>query len=573
LIDMPTPPHALPQLSRRLRAALALSLIATLGLILLGPSRAGASTRQIAIIQDQNQLAVNPAGTLQEMQALGATTVRVLIDWDAIAPDIQSTHRPRFRATDPAAYPTANWDFYDEIVRLARVDGMTVDLTLTGGAPRWAEGSGIPSNYIISHNGAARYYAWKPNSTEFGQFVEAVGRRYDGRYTPKGESSALPRVHFWTIWNEPNFGINLGPQATDISRISYAPGMYRNLVRTGYRGLRITGHSHDTILIGEFAAHGSSLSDGRHGPKDPQGLPGYGAQTQPLPFIRTLYCLSPAGAQLTGTAARLAGCATTASGRHLFRVDNPGLFTVTGVGDHPYANNATPASDGADASPEWSTLPNLGRLEATLDQATHAWGSDRHYPIYNDEYGYITDPPQRDQASSVPVGTAARYINWAEYLSWREPRVASYDQYLIQDGPPNAADDNNGGFATGLYTSQGRAKPSLNAYRMPLWVPSPELTRAGRDTVWGEARPAYWVAKVTGKTQSVQIQFRAHDRGSFETIKTVRSDTYFEVRPTFSQSGEVRLRFTYPTLMRDATLQPSAAGRSIISRSQQITVG
>jgi hypothetical protein len=80
------------------------------------------------------------------------------------------------------------------------------------------------------------------------------------------------------------------------------------------------------------------------------------------------------------------------------------------------------------------------------------------------------------------------------------------------------------------------------------------------------------VAKVTRKTQTVQIQFRAHDRGTWKTIQTVHSDTYFEARPRFSQSGQVRLRFTYPTLMRDATLDPSAAGGSIVSRYQQITV-
>ena len=135
---MPTPPHRLPRIIRPAIAAAALSLTAILGLITLAPSSARASTRQIAIIQDQNMLAADPTGALAQMQALGATTVRVLIDWDAIAPAIQSTHKPRFNATDPAAYPAANWDFYDEVVRLAEDDGMTVDLTLTGGAPRWA---------------------------------------------------------------------------------------------------------------------------------------------------------------------------------------------------------------------------------------------------------------------------------------------------------------------------------------------------------------------------------------------------------------------------------------------------
>jgi hypothetical protein len=55
---------------------------------------------------------------------------------------------------------------------------------------------------------------------------------------------------------QPNFGEYLGPQATEKSRISYAPMLYRDLVRTGYRALMKTGHRRDTIPIGEFAAHG-----------------------------------------------------------------------------------------------------------------------------------------------------------------------------------------------------------------------------------------------------------------------------------------------------------------------------
>ncbi len=567
---MSTPLRAPAPFLRRL-AALALCLVAGIALAALAPARASASSKQIAIIQDDGLLTADPAGTLAEMQALGATTVRVNLDWDAIAPDIEATKRPaHFSASNPSAYSAAKWTVYDTIVRAAKADGMTIDFTLTGGAPRWAEGSGIPSNYIISHNPGALYFAWKPNAADYGAFVQAVARRYDGKYTPKGEGSALPRVHFWTLWNEPNFGEDLGPQAADTSRYLYAPGSYRNLVRDGYRALRVTGHAGDTIIIGDLAAHGYALSNGHHSAKLPQGLPGDAAQSQPLPFLRDLYCVSPTGQQLTGTAARNAGCPTTAAGRRTFRKDNPGLFTVTGVAVHPYANDATPVSDGKSANPQWATFPNFGRLESTLDEVNREWGSSKHYPIYNDEYGYITNPPQ-NESSAVAPGTAARYINWAEYISWRSPRVASYDQYLIEDGAPSAA-NGNGGFATGLYTSGDKAKPSLDAYRMPLWVPSTTLKAPGRDKVWGEARPAYWTGKMTRRTQGVQIQFRAHGRGAWKTIETVHSNTYFEVRPRFTTSGQVRLRYTYPSIMADPLLETSAAKTSIVSRDQQITV-
>ena len=562
-----SPPSSLP---RRAAIALATGLAAAVGLTALPAAPAQASSRQIAIIQDQGLLGQDPAGTLSRMQALGATTVRVLIDWNYIAPKVEAPKKPRYNATNPNAYPAGNWTFFDTVIRDAKADGMTIDLTVTGGAPRWAEGKGIPSNYVIQHNAAARFFAWKPDAAEFGQFVKAVGKRYDGKFKPAGETSALPRVHFWTIWNEPNFGQDLGPQAIDTSRYAYAPGMYRNLVRSGYTALRQTGHARDTILIGELAAHGSALSMGRHGPAFPQGLPGNAAQSQPLPFMRALYCVSSAYHPLTGTVARNAGCPTTASGRRAFRRNNPGLFSVTGVGDHPYANDATPASDGRAGNPQWSTLPNLGRLESTLDSANRAWGSHKRYPIYNDEYGYITNPPQK-QSSAVSVNTAARYINWAEYLTWREPRVASFDQYLIQDGSPNPS-TGNGGFATGLYTSTGKPKPSLDAYRLPLWLPSATLKRPGRDKVWGEARPATWTGRATKRTQVVQVQFRAHGHGAWKTIQTVRSNTYFEVRPKFSASGQVRLRYTYPSATADPLLDLAFAGKTIVSRSQPVTV-
>jgi hypothetical protein len=346
--------------------------------------------------------------------------------------------------------------------------------------------------------------------------------------------------------------------------------LYRNLVNAGYSALEKTGHRHDTILIGEFAAHGYALSMGKHGRSWPQGLPGNAAQTQPLAFVRTLYCLNQRGAKLSGTAARQVGCPTTAKGRANFRKDNPGLFNASGVGDHPYANDATPKSDGK-GNPNWSTLPNLPRLEESLDRALRAYGSTTRYLIYNDEYGYITDPPQQNPKKSVPVAVAAKYINWAEYLSWREPRVASYDQYLLQDGPPNS-ETTNGGFASGLYTSAGKPKATLDAYRLPLWLASATLRGPGRDKVWGEARPAFWAGKATQQTQSVEIQFQAGGKGAWKTIDTVKAKGYFLVRPTFRESGNVRLCYTYPSASSDSLLPLSTAGTTIVSRSQPITV-
>jgi hypothetical protein len=150
--------------------------------------------------------------------------------------------------------------------------------------------------------------------------------------------------------------------------------------------------------------------------------------------------------------------------------------------------------------------------------------------------------------------------------------VASYDQYLLEDGAPNANNNNNGGFATGLYGSDGKPKATLDAYRLPLWLPSATLRGPGRDKVWGEARPAFWTGKTTKQTQSVQIQFQAHGKGAWKTIDTVKSNGYFLVRPTFRESGDVRLEYSYPSASADSLLPLDTAGTTIVSREQPITV-
>ena len=166
----------------------------------------------------------DPAGTMSTFRALGVRMVRIIVVWAQIAPQAQSRTAPRgFDASDPAAYPAANWAPYDAMIKVAHADGIGVDLTLSGGAPRWAEGPGIPSAALDN-----QFWAWRPSAQAFGQFARAAAERYSGTYVPPGQTAPLPRVSFWAIWNEPNFGEDLGPQAVNGSTVSVAPGMYRS---------------------------------------------------------------------------------------------------------------------------------------------------------------------------------------------------------------------------------------------------------------------------------------------------------------------------------------------------------
>ncbi len=519
---------------------------------------ASASVDQLSIIQDPTGLLADPSGTLATFRALGVNTVRVIVVWAQIAPDWEGRTPPRaFDASDPATYPNANWAPYDAIVKQATADGIAVDLTLSGGAPRWAEGPGIPLAALDNP-----YWAWRPSASAFGQFVRAVGERYSGSYVPPGQTDPLPRVSFWSIWNEPNFGEDLGPQAINGSTVSVAPGMYRNLVGQAWSALQATGHRRDRILIGEFAPRGMSARGSR---QRPQGLPGQFAQTKPLQFLRTLYCVDSNYRELRGAAARAVGCPTTAAGSRRFRQSNPGLFQMSGLADHPYSDDQPPTVE-TSSDPDIAPFPRLANLWHTIDRVQRVYGSQRRLPIYNTEYGYITHPPNR--GTFVSPATAAYYLNWAEYLSWRQPRIASTMQYLLTDPSLGPGFAGGGGFATGLQFSDGRAKAAYAAYQLPLFLPVSTSRLGHALAVWGCVRPSRYAILDSGQPQTAQIQFARSPSTRFTTVRTITiadpDDCYFDVRIRFPGSGLVRLAYTYPS--------SSLAGTTVTGRTARVTI-
>jgi hypothetical protein len=504
---------------------LTIALWATIAVLALADA-AGASQRQIQIIEADSPMLSDPGGTLAQFRALGANTVRIIVHWDLVAPGTEPAD-----GADPDSYPEASWAPYDAIVRDARVDGIRVDVTVAGGAPRWAQGPHIPPQGLADQS-----FAWRPNATLYGQFVHAVGERYSGSFIPRGATEPLPRVRFWAM-------------------------MYRNLVDSGWRALRQTGHgpAGDTILIGGFAA------EGRSGPvnaEHPQGLPGNYAQTRPLQFIPTLYCLDANDKPLRGGYAKARGCPVNAAGTRAFRAQHPGLFNAGGVADHPYSGGRSPV-DARALDKNFATFPQLGNLERALDRAVGAYGSHKRYPIYSDEYGYITRPPQIAPYASPAI--AAYYMNWAEYLSWRSPRIGSYAQYLLRD-PPHGLSI---GFTSGLQTDLGKPKATYYAYRLPLYMPATPVRARRPAEVWGNVRPAPFMARDGQGPQSVAIQLQAGGRGSYTTIRTVNAGGgYFDVHVNFTQSGNLRLAYTYPA--GDPFLPVGVAGTTAHSRTVRV---
>ena len=545
-----------------------LALAGLISIGALGPSGAVALAAhdQVAMIED-DAIVSNPAVAVPVARELGADEVRVFMLWNRVAPSPDARRPPRgFNGADPAAYAPSAWAPWDAAIREAQAEGIRVDLNVAGGAPRWASGPGMP--------GGGPHPSWEPDPVAFGAFVRAVGKRYSGNYDPvtgtvsPGNPDDLPAVDFWSVWNEPNFGTSLAPQGHPGQlKIEYSPWQYRRLLDAGWSSLQATGHRGDTILFGELAPHGFEAVSR-------PGMPRWGlfGSMKPLHFLRSLYCLDANYRQLRGSAATIRGCPATAGGSRRFRQAHPALFEAEGFAVHPYSRWYPPNIE-LNNDPDYASLADIGAVFRALDRVQRAYGSHRRLPVWNTEYGYLTSPPKRSTAKIpfISPTTAAAYINQAEYMSWRNPRIMSFMQYLLTDPVRPTRANDFGGYASGLMTWNGMPKPTFDAWRLPLYLPV-STTKPGRALeVWGCVRPAYFALQdFPTAPEMVQIQFTPRYGGAFTTVASepiTDAYGYFDTRVRFPGSGYVRTAWSQPP--SDVSQPP---GASIYSRTAPITV-
>lgn len=484
--------------SRQLAAWIAAVCLA--GAWLVQAPGAAASPTQESIFQDDTLLVYHPRSavdrTLARMAALGAQRVRVTLKWADVAPDALSRRRPHGfgrgarSATDPASYPASGWAPYDNLVELAARHDIAVQFNISAPGPLWAMGGSAPDAHSANH--------WKPSVSDFYLFALAAGKRYSGFY------HGLPRVSFWSIWNEPDQSGWLAPQYERVGRriVLSSAVRYRQLAVVTYAALYFTGHSTrtDTILIGETAPKGSALRVALK-------------PSSPLPFLRALYCVDTRFAPLRGTAARELGCPTGGSVSS-FVAAQPDLFYATGFAHHPYYLNTPPGV--RSTNPNNAPLGDLDHLEQWLDRSLRAYGVRRQLPIYFTEFGYQSNPP--DPFAPNTLAQQAEYINASDYIAYRNPRVRSVAQFLLEDDRGDAHYHRGSyqyweTFQTGLLFAGGGVKPAMAAYRIPIWLPHSVLRRGHSLLVWGQIRPAGRVGP-----QTAAVQWRAATRGSWRTL-------------------------------------------------------
>jgi hypothetical protein len=181
-------------------------------------------------------------------RAAGASVVRLILNWNSVAP---SARPAGFEPTNPAD-PAYNWGAFDRQVQLAAERGLEPIIAIFA-APRWAKGPDTRTGGDF-----------RPKPSELRAFATAAAHRYSG-------AAGLPRVRHWQVWNEPNRDYFLMPQFVRGRMVS--AGWYRSMVRAFAAGVHAINPT-NVAVAGGLA---------------PLGRPGKPA---PLAFMRKMLCVS-----------------------------------------------------------------------------------------------------------------------------------------------------------------------------------------------------------------------------------------------------------------------------------------
>jgi hypothetical protein len=465
----------------RIRVLLGALLASALAAVAVGAPPALASHNQTVFFEG-GQVLLEPRSrehALAQLEHLGVRALRVELYWSHVAPGAGSRKRPSFEATNPAAY---HWGGYDWLLAKAQELHWPVLLTVTSPVPRWASSNG--TEYT------------SPDPKDFQEFMTAVGKHYGSE------------VSLFAIWNEPNDAAFLLPQF-NANGAPASPRIYRSLFQDGYAGLQAAGLAHPKVLMGETAPVGEdSLTRSyiRH----------YGLlhDVAPLAFLRGTLCLN--------SRYREAGSC--------------GSLPAYGYSDHAYTQKQGPLW----VPPEYDdvTIGVLSRLEGALNLAARAGAIRSQMPIYLTEFGVQSKP---NRYEGVSLAKQAEYDALAEYIAWRDPRVAAFSQYLLHDDPVGGAPGSGVhggrvGFQTGLETLGGGLKPLYYAWPVPLVV-----SHRGRGfSLWGLVRPATESTKVT-------ILVRTRGARGYRVLRTATTESlgYWGLASTVA-GVSWRVRWTSP---------------------------
>lgn len=355
---------------------------------------------QVGIQDEYFLLPGDPNGVYPRADQIGASAVKAVVRWDQAMPLAQA------RAARRPANIAWSFDRLAGIARDARARGYSVQVVLTGPAPRWANTSGGIG--VVA-----------PEPRDFAVFAGAATR-----------ALRAAGVDRYAIWNEPNYTSSLRPVWLCDGRPSLverhggcrmeAARIYRELYRAGYAAIK-RNHQSAEVILGELAPTRSADN----------AIP-------PLRYLRALLC-------------------TDRAGRRIGEVEGAGRCgrspAATFVSIHPYEFRL-PLPSRVPADPDEVTVMVVERLENYLDRVRRSGALRmRQVRVLASEFGYHTSGKR---ATSAKL-RASLLRSGLEHLR-RSRYVEQVVQYQIQNPPVGA-------WFTGLFSVNGTAYDTFTAYR------------------------------------------------------------------------------------------------------------
>jgi Glycosyl hydrolase catalytic core len=373
---------------RRL-GGLAAALLVAAGLAV--PAASASRHMLVGINDEANTLYGNPDQTFPILKQLRTQVLRVNMYWGGRFG--VALERP-VNAANPND-PAYDWSLYDRTVNYASQYGIKMMFSIYG-TPGWAN----------KHAGLNR----APTSLgDLQRFASAAAKRYSGRSRGQ-DGRRLPKVTFWTAWNEPNNPIFLFPQFRRSGRrwVVQSAIDYAKICNAVYDGIHATKIGGEKVACGVTAPHGNDTPGG------------FRPSVSPLKFLR----------------------AARAAGMRRFDV----------YAHHPYYGQRTETPT-FKPNPKSGTV-ELGNISTLITQVTKFWGAKR---IWITEYGYQTPPERLLAVSNVQQ---ASYLTQAYAIARKNPRIDMMLWFLLKDDTAIAS-----GWQSGLVTATWAHKPSFNAFR------------------------------------------------------------------------------------------------------------
>jgi len=371
------------------------------------PVKKQSSHLLVGINDEAFSLYGDPNFAFATLKSLNTQVLRVNLYWGGTKGAVA-----RSRPADPndPGGPALDWTIYDRLVRYATQYNIKVVFSILF-TPGWANGNQArtvaPTNYKDLEN-----------------FAYTAAERYSGLWTPPPWQQdpsnpttklPLPKVSFWTAWNEPNNPIWLTPQYKRVGKT------WR--VESAFNYAKIC----NAVMAGVHSPFLGPLPDehvacGVTGPKGNDAPGTSRASVDPLTFL-------------------------TAAHKY-------GMKDFDVYAHHPYPDIGAAESPTYVPKGNFKRRVQLGNINTLLKLVTQYYGP-KH--LWITEYGYQTNPP--DKAFGVTYAQQAQYLTQSYAIARKNPRIDMMLWFLVRDEPNVAA-----GWQSGLSTAIGKHKPAWNAF-------------------------------------------------------------------------------------------------------------